>query len=331
MKTVRFWIKNSRYHALPQSLIPALLAVFLARCHEDFQALYAFIAVLGVTLGHLGVNLFDDFFDYLKKEQYFRDTMAKEGMRARVGKCAYLISNQATLRQLFAACLVFCGLAVFVGIILYLRHGGTILFISAIAAFLGIFYSAWPIRLSYHGLGELTVGIMFGPLLIHGVYYSACGHYNPALWFLAVPIGLLATTIVFTHAIMDAEPDKKAGKVTFAVLLGNKWFMLTGLFSFVIIAFLLVLIGILTGFLQKTYYMVFLSLPLAVGLFHLMYLYTIDPRQPIHRRFWMGPMNAWERIVSQNIEWFMIRWFVSRNLLVAFCMAVFLASLLSGN
>jgi len=331
MNTVKFWIKNSRYHALPQSLIPALLAVFLARRHDDFQVLYALLAVFGVILAHLGVNLFDDFFDYLKKEQLFRDTMAREGMRARVGKCAYLISRQATLRQLFAACLVFCGLAVLVGLILFLKRGEIILAITAAAAFLGIFYSAWPIRLSYRGLGELTVAVMFGPLLMYGMYYSACGYFDPALWFLAIPIGLLATTIVFTHSILDAEPDKKAGKITFAVLLGNKWLMLTGLIAFVTIAYLLVFLGIQTGFLPKTYLMVFLTLPLAVGLFRLMFLYIVSPHQPVQRKFWMGPMNAWKQIVAQNIDWFMIRWYVSRNLLVAFCLTIVLASLLSRH
>ena len=172
---------------------------------------------------------------------------------------------------------------------------------------------------------------MFGPLLMFGVFYSACGDFDPALWFLAIPIGLLATTIVYTHSILDAEPDKKAGKVTFAVLLGNKWFMLAGLVAFVTIAYLLVFLGIQTGFLPKTYVMVFLTFPLAVGLFRLMYLYTVNPRHPVQRKFWMGPMQSWEQIVAQKIDWFMIRWYVSRNLLVAFCLTIVLASLLGRH
>lgn len=43
--------------------------------------------------------------------------------------------------------------------------------------------------------------------------------------------------ILYTHSIMDFEPDKSVGKMTLAVLLNNKKAMLLILISFFIFAF----------------------------------------------------------------------------------------------
>ena len=69
MQTIRFWFKNARVQALPQSVLPALLAVCLAASSTGFSLTLGILGVLGVIMGHLGLNLFDDYFDYLKKNQ----------------------------------------------------------------------------------------------------------------------------------------------------------------------------------------------------------------------------------------------------------------------
>jgi len=326
-KLFLFWLKNARYHALPQSVIPACLAACLAFGQEGFHLFYAVLAVLGTSLGHLGINLFDDFFDYLKKETIFRNKMALQGMRARIGKCPYLISNQATLKQLLCACCLFSGLALCIALIIYFKRGNAILIFAGVTAFLGLFYSAWPFRLSYHGLGEMTVGVIFGPLLMSGVYYAACGQFAPSLLFISIPIGLFVTNILYVHSILDYEPDKNVGKRTLAVLLDNKRLMLAALLVFTLSPYLIICVGIYAGFLSKYFFFVFVTLPMALELFRLMWLYTKDSKRDIQRKFWMGPMNNWDRIISNRIEWFMIRWYIARNLLVFFCVIVFLASI----
>jgi len=55
---------------LPQSILPALTAVILSIHATDFVWWLAVLAVLGVILAHLGLNLFDDYFDTKKKKVY---------------------------------------------------------------------------------------------------------------------------------------------------------------------------------------------------------------------------------------------------------------------
>ena len=86
--------------AIPQSLMPAVLAVCMASQRDGFSLLLSCLAVLGVVAGHLSANLFDDYFDYKVKKTDFRQQMEHRGMRARISKCTYLTSGQATLLQL---------------------------------------------------------------------------------------------------------------------------------------------------------------------------------------------------------------------------------------
>jgi 1,4-dihydroxy-2-naphthoate octaprenyltransferase len=330
MELLRFWIKNARCHALAQSALPSLLAVSLALGRTDFSPFLALLAVFGVMMGHMGCNLFDDYFDFRVQNTNFRNTMAREGMRARIAKCPYLTSGEATLGQLLAASCVYSGLALLAGLFIWLRRGEPILFITLFTAFLGLAYSGWPLRLSYHGLGELLIGLVFGPLLMSGVYYAACGSLDPSILFIAVPVGLLVMNIIYVHSIMDYEPDKRVGKKTLAVLVDSRRLMLAILVLVLMLPYLLISVGMLTGKLSPANALVFLTLAPAVMLFRLMLQYARDPRKPVRRRFWMGPMSGWDRVRANGIDWFMLRWFLARNLLLFFCLSIAAARLASS-
>lgn len=330
MKLLRFWIKNARCHALAQSALPSLLAVSLALGRTDFSPPLALLAVFGVMMGHLGCNLFDDYFDFRVQNTGFRNTMARAGLRARIAKCPYLTSGEATLGQLLAASCAYSGLALLAGLLIWLRRGEPILYIALFTAFLGLAYSGWPLRLSYHGLGELLIGLVFGPLLMSGVYYAACGRLDSSILFIAAPVGLLVMNIIYVHSIMDYEPDKLVGKKTLAVLADRRRLRLAILGLVLFLPYLLISVGLLAGRLSPAYALVFPTLALAVMLFRLMLQYARDPRKPVRRRFWMGPMSGWDRVLANGLDWFMLRWFLARNLLLFFCLSVSAAHLVSS-
>ncbi|MDR1121185.1 MAG: prenyltransferase, partial [Dysgonamonadaceae bacterium] len=123
MNIVPFWLHNARPKALPQSLLPAVLALCLASQAADFSFFLGIIAVIGVVAGHLCMNLFDDYFDYKVKGAEFRDVLAKKGFRSRIAKCAYITSGKATLKQLLMACLVFGAITLGLGGIIFLFRG----------------------------------------------------------------------------------------------------------------------------------------------------------------------------------------------------------------
>jgi len=329
MNTIRFWIKNARIQSLPQSVLPAILALCLAIPYTDFSPLLGVLGILGVICGHLSLNLFDDYFDYRKKKTDYRDNMVHEGFRARIGKCTYLTSGQATLRQLLLACCVFGAIAlVFGGIIFYFR-GISIIYIMLLTAFLGLSYSGAPLRLSYRGLGELLIGFIFGPMVMVGVFYAACGVMNTMIILISIPVGLLVANILYVHSIMDFEPDKKIGKHTLAVLLNNPKKMLVALSIILFVPYLIVAFGVIKGHLPVLFTLLILTLPMAISLFRMMISYVRNPQQKFTPAKWMGPMSNWKRIESIGIDWFMIRWYLARNLLSSFCFIVMILSFIT--
>jgi 1,4-dihydroxy-2-naphthoate octaprenyltransferase len=326
VQTIRFWLNNARTKSLPQSTLPAVLAVSMAYRQPEFSWIYALLGVAGVIVGHLGVNLFDDYFDYRKTAMGYRQQMVREGMRARIAKCEYLTSGKATLNQLLTACIVFCTVALAIGAMIFFKRGNVILYFVLITAGLGFFYSAPPLRLSYRGLGELQTGLMFGPLLMGGVYYTACGKLDASLYFISIPVGLLVANILYTHSIMDYGPDCKVGKRTLAVLLKSKKAMLFVLALFLFTSYFLVFYGVFARFLSPYYLLTALTLPMAVSLVYLMIQFVKDPYRKFSPHFWMGPMSNWERMEKAGISWFMLRWCLARNLLSFLCLILLIVN-----
>ena len=329
MKLIRFWFNNARYVALPQSVMPAILAVCMAANAVDFSPWSALFAVLGVMFGHLGINLLDDYFDYKVKDTSFRSQLTHQGIRARIAKCSYLTSGETTVHHLFVACIVFCSISLLCGLIIFFERGMPILYLALVTAVLGYSYSGNPLKFSYRGLGEIQIGLMFGPMLMAGVYYAACGIFDWSVLFVSVPVGLLVTNIVYSHAIMDYEPDKQVGKMTFAILLGKKKYMLFASFLILFLSFGLIVTGVITSYLPLPYLFVFLTLPIAISLFYLMIEFIRDPQRSFSPQFWMGPMMMnWDKLKAAGIDWFMIRWLPARNLLTFFCLILIIINLL---
>ena len=327
-KLLYFWLNNARYVALPQSMLPAWVAVCLAYPSSAFSWGLATFAVIGVAFGHLGINLWDDYFDYKKDHQIIRNRLNSIGIRARIAKCNYLSSNQATTKQLFFAASFFCAIALLAGMIIFFQRGSSILIISVITALLGIGYSGAPFQFSYRGLGEVVIGLVFGPLLMAGVYLSACGSLSAQLLFLSIPIGLLVTNIVYTHSVIDFEADKAMNKRTFAVLLAKKNRISFVSFLLIFLPFLLIGLGIGLKILSIGYAFVFVILYMAIYLFRIIILFQNGLHKKIQPKWWMGVMENWKEIEAVGIDWFMIRWYLARNLLVLFCLIIIIVSLL---
>lgn len=315
MEKLLFWIDNARYHSLGQSIMPALLAILAAFFSSSFNLFLALTAVVGVILAHLGTNLLDDYFDYVQNKDAIEKNIKNGGKTARFGKCLYLFKEKTTPNELFATAVSFCLSALVFGFLIFLRRGIPIVEIAGIAGLLCFFYSAPPFKLSYRGLGEIITGILFGPLLMNGVYYSACGQFSFGLFLISCCIGLMVANILYVHSILDCNADKEAGKNTLAVILGRKFYFIPFL-TFLFLPYALIYVGIIYKLFSPFYFLVFLSIPHAVLLSILM---QKDRAEKIPRKWYMMPMERWDIIEKLGIDWFMTKWYLARNLIMFFC------------
>lgn len=340
MGKVGKWIKNARPIALAQSMLPAVLAVVMAIGEPRCNLILGLIAVLGVAAAHLALNLCDDYFDYKVDMKGDRDRVVRQGFRAMTVKYPYLADGSATLRQTrnaildFGAFAAVCGLVIFIlrtdeaG--LFAEDGSWwILAIVALTAFLGFFYSAPPLKLAYRGWGELIIGLIFGPLLMMGVYYSACGRVDLTIVGISVPVGILVMNILFTHSFIDKAGDEASNKMTFARLLGSDRLNLAAAYCMNLLPFLLVVLAVALSYLHPLYLLVLLVLPRAIWLCRSLKAFSdgkvdVTPTPPA----WLGRLGNWAEVRAAGIDWFLLRWLTARNLLSGFCALTILAKLI---
>ncbi|MFW5951080.1 MAG: UbiA family prenyltransferase [Gemmatimonadota bacterium] len=93
--------------------------------------------------------------------------------------------------------------------------------IGLVAAVISYFYTAPPIRLAARkGLGELVVGLLFGPLLTLGVATVLRGEllWTDALY--GLPPGILTAAILWINQFPDIEGDRATGKMNLVATLG---------------------------------------------------------------------------------------------------------------
>lgn len=321
-KTIRLWRNVARDVALAQTIVPYLFSVILASKHYPINYFLSFSGLIGVTLAHLGINMLDDYFDWKKGAVAERKKLIDGGMRARSRKCFYLEQNLITLKQLLAVSLFMCALALLIGIFIAMQIGLSVIIIAFSAGLLGFFYSAPPFRLSYNGLGEIAVGIIFGPLLMIGAYITAGGQFDLPILFSSLMIGLFVLNILHTHCIMDFEPDKKVGRISLAVLLKTPNHAMTAQNFILFFAYAVMGSGIILKVFPLLSLLTFITLPIAIALIKLM------KNNNTQKKFWMGPMGNWKNLQEAGLDWFMLRWYLSRNLLSDFVIILMITNLI---
>jgi 1,4-dihydroxy-2-naphthoate octaprenyltransferase len=93
---------------------------------------------------------------------------------------------------------------------------------GVVGAFAAFFYTAPPIKLVHRrGLGELFIGLCFGPLMTAGTFTAMTGTFDVSSMLIGLPIGLLTTAILWINQFPDMKSDAKVGKNNLVVTLGK--------------------------------------------------------------------------------------------------------------
>lgn len=334
MSKFSFWMDNARKISLPQSAIPCITAIILSIGHDGFTW-YLFLPVfLGVCAAHLGMNLADDYFDYRKgmPSNAIRSTLAAEGsVRARMEKCRYIQSGEATEKELFKVFWIFLGFAGLMGLIAVLAQwlingpgaAAAVILYAVLGLIIGIQYSGKPLQLGYHGLGELVIGIMFGPLNMLGVHAAMTGElFSPDLFLFSIGVGCMVTNIVYVHSVMETGADEKLGKYTFAHLLGSHGAQIAAIGIFAAVPFFCLIANIAAFGWSPWFLLTLITVPMSVFLVISTYRFVMGIPQEDKPKWWMGPMGDWDGYVKAGMDWFLIRWLLARNIDTFFCLIV---------
>lgn len=338
---LKFWLDNARNIALPQSVIPCITAIILAIGEDGFNWPLLFPVIFGVCAAHLGMNLADDYFDYKTgiPNNEIRSTLKEQGsVRARMEKCHYIQSGEATEKELLKAIAGFLGFAGMMGLVViavqYSKGGISaaipVVVYAVSGLIVGLEYSGKPLQLGYHGLGELVIGLMFGPLNMLGTYAAMTGQmFRPDIFLFSLGIGCMVTNIVYVHSVMETSADRQLGKYTFAHLLGSHRARIAAIGIFAILPFVFLLANIIFFGWTPWYLLSAATVPMSVFLIVSTSRFVRGIPQDDKPRWWMGPMGDWDTYVKYDMDWFLIRWLLARNIVTFFCMIVILVKVIS--
>jgi len=213
--TVHNYIRAMRLPFLTGSLTTVTLAGAYAYTLDRFLLMPFLLTLLGVGLLHIGANTINDYYDaYGTDRVNVRITPFSGGSRAiQEG----LVSSGGMLAlSLF----LFVGaFGVGIGLALYLDPG--ILVLGMLGFLGGWLYSFGPVRLMSRGWGELTIFLVFGPLLTWGTFYVLAGELTWQAFVLGVPPGFLIAAVIWINQFPDFEADSRTRKRNLVVRLGT--------------------------------------------------------------------------------------------------------------
>jgi 1,4-dihydroxy-2-naphthoate octaprenyltransferase len=247
------WGLAVRLRTLPAAAAGVITGSALAWYDGFFRPDAALACLLTALLLQIGSNLANDVFDFERGT----DTAERAGP-IRVTQAGLLTSSQVKMGML-----VVFGLAGLCGLYLAWLGGWPIILLGIAAIVSAIAYTGGPFPLGYYGLGDLFVFLFFGLASVAGTYYIQAGFVSPAAWWMAVPPGLIITAILVVNNLRDLENDRKAGKRTLAVILGEKGTRAEYLIC-MLAAYLVIPLAALGGLVPWLSLITWASLPLAI-------------------------------------------------------------------
>jgi 1,4-dihydroxy-2-naphthoate octaprenyltransferase len=210
------WLVVTRAGVLPMTLISGIVAALLAwAAPVPVDWLNVGLAVVGIVVAHLANNLMNDLSD-----------TAAGADTADYPRALYaphpILSGLVTRRDLVTGIAVCQVVDVAIMVTLIVRVGWWIAFFALAGLFLSYAYTAPPLRLKRLGLGELDVLLVWGPLMVGGVYYAATGSLSWQVAAAATVYALLPTSVLMGKHIDKLPYDAPAGTRTLPVLLGER-------------------------------------------------------------------------------------------------------------
>ncbi|MFZ1040762.1 MAG: prenyltransferase [Anaerolineales bacterium] len=218
LDVVSKWLIATRSAVTLVTVYSCIIAGILAWRDGYFSWLPWIVLTLGLFIAHGTNNLLNDYTDYSRgvdKDNYFR---TQYGVHP-------LVQGFWTKRQQIQWFIVSGVIATLSGLyaLLYTGFNPVVIGLFAFGALILLFYT-WPLK--YWALGELAIFLIWGPIMITGVYFVLAKGWTPTIWNVAlagIPFGLSVASINVGKHIDKMQDDKKKGVGTFPVRAGERF------------------------------------------------------------------------------------------------------------
>lgn len=217
LDVVSKWLIATRSAVTVVTVYSCVIAGLLAGRDGYFRFLPWLVVTLGLFIAHGANNLLNDYTDYRRgvdQDDYFR---TQYGVHP-------LVQGFWDAKQQLRWFVVTGTLAVLSGIfaLIYTGFSGVVIGLFALGALVLLLYS-WPLK--YLGLGELFIFLIWGPIMIAGVYIVLARGWTEHVWYVAlagVPFGLSVASINVGKHIDKLGDDRRKGVGTLPVRIGER-------------------------------------------------------------------------------------------------------------
>ncbi len=206
------WLIMVRAPVLVMTLTAAATAILLALIDGHFPADRALVLVLGLVLAHATNNLINDWVDHhqgVDKDNYFRREYG-----------THVLEDKLVSPTVFAAITLATGTtALACGLYLVLTTSEATGWLLLAGACFVVFYT-WPLK--HLALGEVSVLLVWGPLMVAGGYFVLTNAVTLQVFLLSVISGIPPTVVILAKHMDKIEQDQQKSIQTLPVVIGLK-------------------------------------------------------------------------------------------------------------
>lgn len=251
------FVNATRLPFLTATAVPVLLGAAIAWKDGPINAWLFMLTLVGVACFQIGTNVINDFFDHTSGVDEANLTPTPFSGGSRLIQRGLLDSSSTR-----SLSLTFYTIGTVIGFILIWLRGWELLLFGLVGILLGFLYTAPPVQLAHRGLGELAVGIGFGPLIVVGTYWVQSQRWSNEALLASIPVGLLITAVLYINEIPDRMWDARAGKRTLVTRLSLDASVM-GYAVIVGAAYSSIVLGVLLSELPALTLLALLTLPMA--------------------------------------------------------------------
>ncbi len=219
MASLWTWFKATQPHSFVASLVGVFLGTAIAwERARVFDPIPFFLTLMGVVILQAATNMSNDTVDYL----HGVDDLPPHLITPFTGGARVLPNRELTVDAHRRGWISLYAIGALIGIYLAFTrpNGGLLLVLGLVGGALAAFYTLPPLSLQYHGLGDVAVGVVFGPIVTVGSYAVETGALSWEALFASIPLGILVAAFLFVNEMPEHETDPRGGKRTIPARMG---------------------------------------------------------------------------------------------------------------
>lgn len=239
-------------------LTPACVVLGLATAiwtQGSINWFHFFLVLIGAVSAHISVNASNEYFDFKSGLDQKTQRTPFSGGSGRLQQNPELGSSALIMAW------IFLGIVAVVGIYFALQIGVALIPLGILGLLIIYFYTEWITRYPLFCL--IAPGLGFGPLMVMGTDFVLTGSYSWTAFLASLVPFFLVSNLLLLNQFPDAEADQSIGRRHYPIQIGKGKSSRIYL-AFLILPFVVIMIGALSGLFPVSSLIGFFSLVLVV-------------------------------------------------------------------